>query len=218
MDRVDVYVSTDIKGIRKADGQIIWLLEMQSQKGPVTRCDRETVTNETARIAELTALTRALSRMTKPCEIMLHITNQNLAKTFDKNWIDTWAETDFMDCKGEPMKDVDKWREFYKLYKQHKLLGVSCETNSYSSWMRNELGLKNDDVAQSRINGSYDTILKIQEMVESLDLSDAAESEEMTNAINTLCETFFKKFTITQNLTTSGFVRIEKAKSRKSGS
>ena len=217
MDRVDVFVRTNIKGIRKASGAFIWLLEMQSSKGPVTRSEKKSVLNVTGRIAELMALIKALERMTKPCEIMLHVSNSNLAKTIDKGWLDTWAESGFIDAKGEEVKDADRWRRFHELLKQHTLLGVTCEHHTYSSWMDNELGM-NTEVPESRINTSYDTILKITELIESLDLSEVDESGELTNAINTLCGAFFEKFKITQNRMISGFVKIENTQSRKSTS
>lgn len=215
MDRVDVFVRTNIKGIRKASGAFIWLLEMKSAKGPATLSEKKSVLNVTGRIAELMALTKALERMTKPCEIMLHVSNGNLAKTIDKGWIDTWAESGFIDAKGDEVKDADKWKQFYELFKQHTFLGVSCEHHEYLSWMDSELGMQNTEVAESRISTSYDTILKITELIESLDLSEVSENDELTNAINTLCGAFFEKFKIPQNRMTSGFVKFENAQSHK---
>ena len=213
MDRVDVFVQTNIKGIAKASGAFIWLLEMQSSKGPATLSEKKSVLNVTARIAELTALIKALERMTKPCELMIHVSNNNLAKTLENRWIDTWAETGFINAKGEEMKDAALWQQFYDLFKQHTFLGVTCERHTYTSWMKTELGMSNDEVPETRISSSYDTILKITEMVQSLDLSEVSESEEMTNAINTLCRAFFEKFKIAQICKNTGFLKIKNSES-----
>ena len=218
MDRVDVFVQTNIKGIAKASGAFIWLLEMQSSKGPATLSEKKSVLNVTARIAELTALIKALERMTKPCELMIHVSNSNLAKTLENRWIDTWAETGFINAKGEEMKDAALWQQFYDLFKQHTFLGVTCEPHTYTSWMQTELGIQNEVVAENRINTSYDTILKITEMVQSLDISEAEESEELTSAINTLCRAVFEKFKIAQICKNTGFLKIKNPQSYKTTS
>lgn len=218
MDRVDVFVQTNIKGIAKASGAFIWLLEMKSSKGPATLSEKKSVLNVTARIAELMALIKALERITKPCEIMIHVSNSNLAKTLENGWIHTWAETGFINAKGEQMKDAALWQQFYDLFKQHTFLGVTCEPHTYTSWMQTELGIQNEVVAENRINTSYDTILKITEMVQSLDISEAEESEELTSAINTLCRAVFEKFKIAQICKNTGFLKIKNPQSYKTTS
>ena len=84
--------------------------------------------------------------------------------------------------------------------------------------MRYELGLPNTGKPENRIGNTYDTILKIQELVESLDLSEVNESEEIANAVKNLCETFFVKFNITISHIKSRVVKIENPQSRKSSS
>ena len=213
MDRIDIYALTNIRGIGKSSGAFIWLFEFMTSKGVVTRNEKKSVVNVTARIAELMALIKALERITKPCEIMIHVSNSNLAKTLENGWIHTWAETGFINAKGEQMKDAALWQQFYDLFKQHTFLGVTCERHTYTSWMKTELGMSNDEVPETRISSSYDTILKITEMVQSLDLSEVSESEEMTNAINTLCRAFFEKFKITQICKNTGFLKIKNSES-----
>lgn len=218
MDRIDIYALTNIRGIGKSSGAFIWLFEFMTSKGVVTRNEKKSVVNVTARIAELMALIKALERITKPCEIMIHVSNSNLAKTLENGWIHTWAETGFINAKGEVMKDAALWQQFYDLFKQHTFLGVTCEPHTYTSWMQTELGIQNEVVAENRINTSYDTILKITEMVQSLDISEAEESEELTSAINTLCRAVFEKFKIAQICKNTGFLKIKNPQSYKTTS
>ena len=213
MARVNIYVSTDIRRVGKGDGQYIYILEApDSQKEP--RIMKESIRNVTARAAELEALIKALGRMNRPSEISIRCTDGSLAKDI-REQLDIWAEHDFIGSKGEAIKDQDMWRELYKLLSGHKLLEVSCEHNTWSSWMRYELGLPNTGKPENRIGNTYDTILKIQELVESLDLSEVDESEEIANAVKNLCETFFVKFKITQNHIKGGFVMMENPQSQK---
>lgn len=218
MDKLDIYVSTNIKGIRKGSGSYIWLIEMQTSKGPVTLCDKKEISDVTGRIAELTALTTALGRIKKPSELVFHITNSNLAKVFAKDWIQTWKESGWMDAKGDPVKDAEKWKAFYELYEKHKVLEITEDYHSYSSWMQNELGIEVGEEPQTRISSSYDKIRTCLETIESLDLSDVEENEELQTLINTLCRALFEKFGITQKSMNTGFVRMENPQRQKSTS
>lgn len=218
MDKVDIYVYTDIKGIRKAIGSYIWLIEMQTQKGPVTLWDKKETEAVTGRIAELTALTEALGRLTKPCEIMYHITNGNLEKTFQNNWIELWRSSGWIDCKGDPVKDRDKWQLFYDRFKKHTSLGISTAHHSYSSWMQSQLGSSDSESSESRISGSYDTIRKFSELIESLEISDFEENAELQTLINGVCERLFEKFKIFPRHTNTGTIRVGNPQTQINGS
>ena len=218
MDKVDIYVATDIKGIRKASGSYIWLIEMQTPKGPVTLWDIKETEAVTGRIAELTALTEAFGRLTKPCEVVLHITNSNLEKTFRNNWIEAWNSSGWIDCKGEPVKDMDKWQLFYERFKKHTCLEISALRHSYSSWMQNQLGLSEGESSESRIKGSYDTIRKFSELIESLEISDFEENAELQTLINGVCDKLFEKIKNLQKGTNTGFVRVENPQTQINGS
>lgn len=199
--RVDIFAKTNIKGVRKSSGAFLWLIETQSAKGPATLNGKKSVLNVTGRIAELMALTCALERLTKPCEIMLHVSNPNLAKTLDQGWFAAWVESGFIDCKGEEIKDADKWRHFHELLKIHTLIGITSERHTYSSWMAMELGMEDEP----KKNTCCDRIMQAAELIESIDLSEAAGYKDAENAINTLCAAFYEKF----KPTNSGFVKIE---------
>lgn len=209
MDKVDIYVCTDIKGIRKAAGHYIWLIEMKTPKGPATLYDKKETEAVTGRIAELTALTEALGRITKPCEITFHIANNNLIRTFQNRWPEAWKASGWMDCKGEPVKDAEKWKLFDERASRHTILGVTDEPHSYSSWMNNELGIAKSESALSRIEGSYATISEFKDLLERLEPSDFDGNEEMQTLINGVCELLFTKFRISQRRTNTGTVRME---------
>ena len=203
--RVDIYVQTNIKGIRKSSGAFLWLIEAKSAKGPDTRDGKKSVLNVTGRIAELMALTCALERLTKPCEIMLHVSNPNLAKTLDQGWFSAWVESGFTDCKGEEIKYADKWRRFHELLDIHTLIGITSERHTYSSWMAMELGMEDEP----KENTYCDKIMQAAELIESIDLSEAAGVKDAEKAINALCAAFYEKF----KPTNSGVVRIESPQS-----
>ena len=172
MDKLDIYVYTDIKGIRKAKGSYIWLIEMQKEQGPVTLWDKKETEEVTGRYAELTALTEALSRVTKPCRISLHISNDNLMNVFRNKWVEVWSSSGWLDSRGEPIKDSEKWQQFYERFKIHEIEEISISHHSYSSWMQNQIGDSKSETSESRISSSYDTISKFHELIESLDTSD----------------------------------------------
>ena len=204
MDKVDIYVCTDIKGIRKAAGRYIWLIEMKTPKGPVTLWDRKETEAVTGRIAELTALTEALSRITKPCEIMFHIANNNLVRTLQNQWIEGWKANDWLDCKGEPVKDAEKWKLYEEKVCKHEIVGISEEPHSYSSWMNSQLGIAKSETVQSRIEGSYATISQFRDLLERLEPSDIEGNEELQTLINGVCETLFSKFKIAPSRMNTG--------------
>lgn len=218
MDKLDIYVYTDIKGIRKAKGSYIWLIETQGKSGPVTLWDKKETEAVTGRIAELTALTEALGRTTRPCEIAFHISNENLFNVFRNNWIEAWHSSGWLDCKGEPVKDADKWQAFYDLAKRHNILDVSIGHHSYSSWMESQLGDSKSETSEDRLNGSYETICKFKELIESLDMSDFEENTELQTLINGVCETLFRKFKISQTQINTESIKGESPESMIIGS
>ncbi len=179
--RVDIYVQTNIRGVRKSSGAFVWLIEAKSAKGPDTRDGKKSVLNVTGRIAELMALICALERLTKPCEIMLHVNNPNLAKTIDQGWFSAWVESGFIDCKGEEIKDADKWRHFHELLKIHTLIGITSERHTYSSWMAMELGME-DEPKDNRI-------MQAVEIIESIDPEEATK-EEISRLLSAVYEKF----------------------------
>lgn len=179
--RVDIYVQTNIRGVRKSSGAFLWLIEAKSAKGPDTRDGKKSVLNVTGRIAELMALICALERLTKPCEIMLHVSNPNLAKTIDQGWFSAWVESGFIGADGVEIKDADKWRHFHELLQIHTLIGITSERHTYSSWMAMELGME-DEPKDNRI-------MQAVEIIESIDPEEVPKEE-----ISRLLAAVYEKF------------------------
>ena len=84
--------------------------------------------------------------------------------------------------------------------------------------MQNQLGSSKSESSENRLSGSYDTIKKFSELIESLEISDLEENAELQTLINGVCDKLFKKFRISERRSNTGTVKVENPQSMIKGS
>lgn len=139
MDRVHIYTYTDISGPRKRTGYYIYLLELGTKNGPVTLHQIEKVEEpETENRVELTAVVRALRRLTKNCDLAIHTHSRYVTAGFEKGWIEKWVKNDWKNGKGEPVANREEWEEMAELLNAHEFQFYQGR-HAYSIWMEREI-------------------------------------------------------------------------------
>ena len=67
---------------------------------------------------EMLALLYALEYIaTATQEAQVITDSEYLFNAMTKNWVDSWANKGWITASGEPVKNVDIWREIYRIYK-----------------------------------------------------------------------------------------------------
>ena len=142
MDLVNIYTRTTIKGPRRRDGCFLYVLEMETSKGPATLSKIEEIENSTENKAELKALIGALKRLKKPCALNIYTYSAHVAAGFDKGWLDGWINNEWKTKKGEPVANMEEWQELANLLNEHEFQFLVGQHHSYSTWMQGELEKK----------------------------------------------------------------------------
>lgn len=138
MEKINLYVHTDVKGKRTAPGHYIYVLEFMTSRGPATLTAKEEVEDCTNKKAELRAINSALKRLTKPCAVLIHAENVNLLAALQNEWYRKWEEDGWKNSRGLEIEDTEEWQEFSGLMKENTLLGAVKDDHSYLSWMVSE--------------------------------------------------------------------------------
>lgn len=133
---VHIYVEIDKKNIRPAAGYCGYVLEYESKKGIVTR-EGFLAAKGIAKTKYLTALINAISRMNKPCKLILHIPDESMIYCL-KEQIKGWRQRDWRTVAGKELKDALLWRAVDAMLNKHEV-EYSSEPHAYSEWMKNKI-------------------------------------------------------------------------------
>lgn len=139
MDRVHIYTYTDIRGPRKRTGYYIYLLEQETAKGLATLHKIEEVTDpETENRIQLTAVIKALRRLRKNCDLVIHTHSEYVDAGINKGWLQKWAGNGWKTGKGEPVANRPEWEEMAELLNAHEF-EFHAGRHAYSEWMEREI-------------------------------------------------------------------------------
>lgn len=214
MEKINIYIHTSIRSVRQqAMGFIIWVLEFMTSKGePATITNKKEIT-ASWKEAELTALTQALSRVKKPCELTIYTENINIISSLNNGWVDKWAVNDWKNAKGEQIENADKWQELHKAIAIHTVSQALDKENEYTSWMYSECGEEMKETEKQYLRARA-TLEHIIESLESLDITTVEKNTDLKNLITDSTEILFEKFGFLRTGKNTGFVKIENEESK----
>ena len=75
---------------------------------------------------ELTAVTRALEALTKPCQVRVVTDSEYLANAFRQNWIGKWKRNGWRTAAKDPVKNQDLWLALDALTAKHQVTWEWC--------------------------------------------------------------------------------------------
>ena len=87
--------------------------------------------------AVLDALANALERYKRPCEVTIHSQDSFVLSMIEQN-LQQWAESDFLNSKGRPVKNQEEWRRVHEK-SQGMIWKVSQGKHAYTGWLRREI-------------------------------------------------------------------------------
>lgn len=136
--KVNIYIASSIKGLRRQDGNVGFILELEDSKD-CTLTKFGTVEQVTENESYLRALKHALGRMTKKCDLSVWTDNAYMANAFEQGWLSGWIENDWKNAKGREVASRSEWEEITRL-----LDGVVPEfhvneKHPFKQWLESEL-------------------------------------------------------------------------------
>ena len=137
MKEINIYLYSTIKGTRMRKGAYSYVLEMHTEKGPVTLSKTEAVEEMTAHKSDLCALAAALKRILKSSRLIIYTDSHYLA-TNTRDCLVSWEKNGWKTAKGKTVKHREEWQELFQLIKKHSFKFVVSAEHSYYRWMKQE--------------------------------------------------------------------------------
>lgn len=135
MRHVNIYTETTFKGLNSQSGIIGYILELITDKSPVTLTKYEHIENATPNEAELMAVIKALQRMTEKCELTICTESTYVASGYNSGWVDSWKSCDWKTAKGKEVSNKTEWQQLDKLLEGHEYTFMAKEQHSYRQWL-----------------------------------------------------------------------------------
>ncbi len=134
MREVNIYIQSGINSTRPADGIVGYILELPTDKGPVTYTAFEKM-RATANGSELRGMAAALKKLKEKCHLTVYTDNDYVAAAFSEGWIDTWIQNGWNNSKGLPVAHAEEWQELLSLLSDHEYKFVLKELHGYWHWL-----------------------------------------------------------------------------------
>ena len=136
--KVNIYIETSIRPMRREDGCTIYVLETESPKWTATITKGIHQHGLTQNGTTLEALQEAIERITCPCEITLYTDCTYLISALNNDWLSKWEANGWKNSKGEPICDVATWQELAPELHKHRIRAMPAKGNPYQDWMKSE--------------------------------------------------------------------------------
>ncbi len=138
MFEVNIYLETSLKGPGNRKGWHASVLEyIDRSQHAVTRADYVLEERTTYNKSALCALIKSLKRLNASCFVNIYTDSQYL-KNGVENHLSVWKENDFMNAKGNPIKNRNEWKETAKLLSGHKIKFRMTRRHRYTQVMQDE--------------------------------------------------------------------------------
>ena len=140
MTEVNIYIETNLSGIKQADGQVITILEFvasNSKKATKTlTCD---VHEKTVRQAVLEAVNAALKQLNRSCEATIYLTDKYVYETIRNDRPQKWSKSHWQNAKGREVAYKELWQDYLSISTMHHIYVAENVEHEYRAWMRAQL-------------------------------------------------------------------------------
>ena len=139
MQHVNIYTASGIRSPRAGNGKAGYILEMKTEKEPVTLTKTVELLNATANQSELRILNMALARLTKKCSLTIYTESGYVAAGIEE--LSRWQENGWKTSRGTDVANKEEWQETAELLNGHAF-SVTTENHEYRAWLRSEVTRK----------------------------------------------------------------------------
>ena len=137
MKHVNIYTATSLKGIRRQDGVIGYILEFKDNQTH-TMVRFAPVQQVTQNQAALICITKALSHMCEKCEIDVFTECDGLLAV-QNGWMCKWVHNHWKNSKGKDVANKAEWLNLLSATTGHKVRVHIKENHEYKSWLQHEI-------------------------------------------------------------------------------
>lgn len=136
MQKVNIYIDQWFTGnFGCGDGKFSVLLEVETQKGTRTREHYRGYTGTSKNRLAILACIEALSHMTQPCSVMIHIDSPYMVASADR--LTEWKQQGI-----ENRKNGDLWKKYIELEEKHLVSFVYEKKNPYTPAMKIQINTR----------------------------------------------------------------------------
>jgi ribonuclease HI len=136
MRHVNIYTETTFKGLKTQNGVIGYVLELITNKEPITLDSTEILHDIKPNRAELAAIIKALKRMNEKCELTIFTESSYVANAFNSGWMAAWKENGYKTARGKDVANREEWEQLDELLTGHIYEFRLREEHSYRNWLK----------------------------------------------------------------------------------
>lgn len=147
MKEVNIYISSTIRGSRRQNGYIGYVLEYYApnRKYPWTLYDYEQIYDMNCNRAVLEALIRAMARLREKCVLSIYTESGYLYNGFGGDALtDRWQENGWRTAQDTEVKNRDKWEALIQAFRGTIYQFFLNESNAYIIGLKNDLRMLTD--------------------------------------------------------------------------
>lgn len=149
MRKINIYITQTFQGnLKSGKGKFCIYMELVNSDGttnPNTRMHMKGYTGTTKNRLALLACIEALSHVTEPCEIAIHIDSQYMAG--NEGRLSRWEEAGWISGQGQ-VKNQDLWKRYRQAAGSHVVTIAAEKKHSYQGasyvQLKKEIELKED--------------------------------------------------------------------------
>lgn len=157
MDRVNLYIYTTVKGPGVKSGSYTFLLEYDTEKGPVTLTKQGTLADVTEHQAHLRIFREAMERLKRPCEVEIH-TDSRYLQMGVQEWLNDWVKAGWENRRGKPVANREEWQKIAEILERNLVSFRVGEPHPYRIWLQAETEKKEKE-RKACLNGSGNSMM-----------------------------------------------------------
>ena len=145
---VDIYITHNIRGFKSKNGKYGYILAYTKKNGDLKTLEDYGSTGETTQNSIiLTAMEKALSRMTESADITIYQDSMYISNMFASGTIDKWKVNGFLNAKNEKIVDFTKWESVSELCGKHVVKVEHYVHHSFTDYIIRELSKMEGNVS-----------------------------------------------------------------------
>lgn len=136
---VRIFIESTYKGPSKRRGVVMWLVEAQGSKGPVTREGELVLEEATETKACLQAIAAAAGILNKPCNVKVYTQCMPVLNAMQSGRYINWMQDGYTTQKGQPLKCADDWKRMLETLNNNANFEFLSGKHEYQTYMQDRI-------------------------------------------------------------------------------
>lgn len=136
---VRIFIESTYKGPSKRRGVVMWLVEAQGSKGPVTREGELVLEEATETGACLQAIAAAAGILNRSCNVKVYTKCMPILNAMQSAKYTSWMQKGYITQKGQPLKYADDWMKMVETLNNNANFEFLSEKHEYQTYMQDHI-------------------------------------------------------------------------------